>query len=193
MKLVDAAFRASIDALLWLALSEGERPVALAVLARRTGTSISYLEQLFGALRAAGLVQAVRGPGGGYLLNGRAESISAARIVSAVSRMRPRNVAADTGSVPEPPGRIATQVWADCEAHAMRWLDGVTLADLLQWRGSATPAQAPTPGTVQAEPEPGPTLCPEPAVPRHPAVSGKPPANSVFAYAGRFSARSSGT
>lgn len=44
------------------------RPVTLAEIAARQGLSLSYLEQLFGRLRRAGLVTSVRGPGGGYRL-----------------------------------------------------------------------------------------------------------------------------
>jgi Rrf2 family iron-sulfur cluster assembly transcriptional regulator len=130
MKLVDSAIRASTNAMLCLALAGRKRPVPLAWLAQRTGTSVSYLEQLFSGLRAAGLVQAVRGPGGGYLLAGPAESISVAAIAAAMARMRPRGVTAATEAAAAHPGRLHSEVWADCEAHAIRWLSGVTLADL---------------------------------------------------------------
>ena len=42
--------------------------VALAEIARRQDVSQAYLEQLFVKLRRAGLVDSVRGPGGGYRL-----------------------------------------------------------------------------------------------------------------------------
>lgn len=44
------------------------RPVALAAIAAGQGISLSYLEQLFGRLRRAGLVVSARGPSGGYRL-----------------------------------------------------------------------------------------------------------------------------
>jgi len=41
-------------------------PVCLAEIASSQQLSLSYLEQLFGKLRRAGLVGSARGPGGGY-------------------------------------------------------------------------------------------------------------------------------
>jgi Rrf2 family iron-sulfur cluster assembly transcriptional regulator len=51
-----------------LALHGQDGPVALADIAERQMISLSYLEQLFGRLRRTGLVESVRGPGGGYML-----------------------------------------------------------------------------------------------------------------------------
>jgi Rrf2 family iron-sulfur cluster assembly transcriptional regulator len=47
--------------------SHGE-PVSLAEIAGRQDISQEYLEQLFGKLRKADIVQSARGPGGGYRL-----------------------------------------------------------------------------------------------------------------------------
>ena len=44
-------------------------PVSLADIAQRQEISLSYLEQLFAKLRRGGLVNSVRGPGGGYRLS----------------------------------------------------------------------------------------------------------------------------
>jgi Rrf2 family transcriptional regulator, iron-sulfur cluster assembly transcription factor len=54
--------------------SDGQ-PVPLADIAERQEISLSYLEQLFAKLRRSGLVNSVRGPGGGYrLAHGRDET-----------------------------------------------------------------------------------------------------------------------
>ena len=50
-------------------------PISLADISRRQGISLSYLEQLFAKLRKHGLVNSVRGPGGGYQLNRSADQI----------------------------------------------------------------------------------------------------------------------
>ncbi|HWW12860.1 MAG TPA: Rrf2 family transcriptional regulator, partial [Brevundimonas sp.] len=50
------------------AVSGETRAVSLAEIATRQEISLSYLEQLFARLRKSGLVQSVRGPGGGYRL-----------------------------------------------------------------------------------------------------------------------------
>lgn len=60
------------------------KPVTLAEIAARQGISLSYLEQLFGRLRRAGLVLSARGPGGGYRLAYPAAETRVADIVLAV-------------------------------------------------------------------------------------------------------------
>ena len=59
-------------------------PVCLAEIAARQQLSLSYLEQLFGKLRRAGLVTSARGPGGGYRLVASPEDIPIAAVVAAV-------------------------------------------------------------------------------------------------------------
>ena len=63
--------RYAMVALADLALAEvqADKPddlMSLAEIAKRQDISLPYLEQLFVKLRRAGLVEAVRGPGGGY-------------------------------------------------------------------------------------------------------------------------------
>ncbi len=81
--------RFAVNAMIDLALRESAGPVALATIGERQGISLSYLEQLFGGLRSAGLVQSSRGPGGGYRLGRPAEDISVADIVLAVDEREP--------------------------------------------------------------------------------------------------------
>jgi Rrf2 family iron-sulfur cluster assembly transcriptional regulator len=44
-------------------------PVSLLSISERQKISLSYLEQIFSKLRKAGIVESVKGPGGGYILN----------------------------------------------------------------------------------------------------------------------------
>jgi len=67
-----------------LATQNSGRPTALAEIAERQEISLSYLEQLFAKLRRAGLVNSVRGPGGGYLLARPVEDTRIADIILAV-------------------------------------------------------------------------------------------------------------
>ena len=50
--------------------------VALNSIAERNDISPQYLEQVFAALRRAGIVKSIKGPQGGYLLNHPAEKIT---------------------------------------------------------------------------------------------------------------------
>ncbi|MGL5010885.1 MAG: Rrf2 family transcriptional regulator, partial [Paracoccaceae bacterium] len=73
--------RYAMVALADLALAEGKSGgddlVSLAAISKRQDISLPYLEQLFVKLRRAGLVEAVRGPGGGYKLTRSADAIRA--------------------------------------------------------------------------------------------------------------------
>ena len=60
--------RYAVVALADLALAGSDDLMSLAEISKRQDLSLAYLEQLFVKLRRAGLVEAVRGPGGGYRL-----------------------------------------------------------------------------------------------------------------------------
>jgi len=76
--------RFAVTAMIDVAMHNGAGPVTLAGVADRQRISLSYLEQLFGKLRRSGLVDSVRGPGGGYNLARAATSVSVADIITAV-------------------------------------------------------------------------------------------------------------
>ena len=58
--------------------------MSLAAISKRQDISLPYLEQLFVKLRRAGLVEAVRGPGGGYRLARAPETIRISEVMQAV-------------------------------------------------------------------------------------------------------------
>ena len=66
----------AVSAMTDLAMRQNTAPVALSTISARQGTSLSYLEQLFSALKRAGLVDSTRGPGGGYALAHKPEQVS---------------------------------------------------------------------------------------------------------------------
>jgi Rrf2 family iron-sulfur cluster assembly transcriptional regulator len=76
--------RFAVTAMIDLALSERAGPVPLSAIAQRQQISLSYLEQMFSKLRQVGLVESTRGPGGGYTLGERGDSITVADIIVAI-------------------------------------------------------------------------------------------------------------
>ena len=76
--------RYGLRALVDLAVNSREEAVCIQSIADRQNISESYLEQLMRLLRKAGLVQSVRGAGGGYRLAKPAESISVGDILRAL-------------------------------------------------------------------------------------------------------------
>jgi Rrf2 family cysteine metabolism transcriptional repressor len=76
--------RYALRAMLDLAQHETDAPVLRQEIAERQGLSAAYVAQLFRHLQAAGLVEGVKGPGGGYRLARSAATITAGDIVRAV-------------------------------------------------------------------------------------------------------------
>lgn len=80
--------RYAMVALADLALADrtagGDDLMSLAQVAQRQDISLPYLEQLFVKLRRAGLVAAVRGPGGGYRLARSPDAIRISEVLEAV-------------------------------------------------------------------------------------------------------------
>lgn len=61
-----------------------EALVSLSEISKRQDISLPYLEQLFVKLRRSGLVEAMRGPGGGYRLARSASDIRMSEVMEAV-------------------------------------------------------------------------------------------------------------
>jgi len=76
--------RYAMVALADLALQPAGALVSLGEISRRQDVSLPYLEQLFVKLRREGLVDSVRGPGGGYRLARPASEIRVSEILGAV-------------------------------------------------------------------------------------------------------------
>jgi len=76
--------RYALRAMLDLAIHQVSSPVTREDIARREDLPATYLAQLFAALTRAGLVESVRGPGGGYVLGRPAAAITVGEIIRAV-------------------------------------------------------------------------------------------------------------
>lgn len=68
--------RFAVTAMLDIALHDPEEYVSIAAIGDRRHLSSAYLEQIFGKLRRAGLLEGVRGPAGGYRLAKPADQIT---------------------------------------------------------------------------------------------------------------------
>ena len=121
----------AVSAMTDLALRQKMRPVALSTISARQGTSLSYLEQLFSALRRAGLVDSTRGPGGGYTLGHRADSITVADIIGAVDGQTTAlaEVVARKG---EPVAQDLTQaLWDTLNTKMIDYMQSISLRSLV--------------------------------------------------------------
>lgn len=126
--------RYAVTAMLDLALHSQSRPVSLAEISERQTISLSYLEQLFSRLRKAGLVDSVRGPGGGYLLVGQADLVCVADIIKAVNESIDST---NCGGKPDCQGGsicLTHNLWDDLSRQINDFLSGISLADLVAKR-----------------------------------------------------------
>ncbi|MEE4110311.1 MAG: Fe-S cluster assembly transcriptional regulator IscR [Halieaceae bacterium] len=124
--------RYAVTAMLDLALNEARGPIRLAAISERQGISLSYLEQLFAHLRRQGLVRSVRGPGGGYRLKRTAETISVAEVIAAVNEDTDATRCGGKGDCHEGDTCLTHHLWMDLSDQIRAFLDGISLADLVQ-------------------------------------------------------------
>jgi len=126
--------RYAIMAMTDLASQGPESVVALSEISSRQSISLSYLEQLFGKLRKAGLVQSHRGHSGGYSLSIPSGDIKLDAIISAVDEdiklhgCTPEIKQHCTGHTTQ---CMTHSLWDALEAHIEGFLAKVSVADVV--------------------------------------------------------------
>lgn len=126
--------RYAVVALADLALQPEGSLVTLAEISKRQDVSLPYLEQLFVKLRRDGLVNSVRGPGGGYKLSRAASDIRVSDILAAVdetvSAMHKGAGAsgANSGSRAQ---SLTNRLWEGLSAHVYVFLHQARLSDVI--------------------------------------------------------------
>ena len=123
--------RYAVTAMLDLALRYDKGAVTLADIARRQGISLSYLEQLFAKLRRSGLVDSVRGPGGGYNLAMEPNKISVAKIIVAINENIDATRCGGEKNCHGDETCLTHQLWEDLSIRIHEFLNGITLGDLV--------------------------------------------------------------
>lgn len=128
--------RYAVSSMLDLYLNQEKGPVSLATISERQYISLSYLEQLFRSLRNAKLVRSIRGPGGGYMLNRDATTISIAEIISSVNEEIKTVRCANPSTGCLKGVRCDTHnLWEALGIHIQQFLDKITLADICTQTG----------------------------------------------------------
>lgn len=123
--------RYAVTAMLDLALHYDKGAITLADIARRQGISLSYLEQLFAKLRRSGLVDSVRGPGGGYNLAMEPAKISVAEIIVAINENIDATRCGGEKNCHGDETCLTHQLWEDLSTRIHEFLSGITLGDLV--------------------------------------------------------------
>lgn len=124
--------RFAVTAMIDLAMRQHMGPVTLAAISQRQQISLSYLEQLFGKLRRHELVESTRGPGGGYTLGRKPESITVADIIVAVDEPIDATQCGGKENCLGEGGRCMThELWSTLNSRMIEFLDSVTLKKLV--------------------------------------------------------------
>jgi Rrf2 family transcriptional regulator, iron-sulfur cluster assembly transcription factor len=126
--------RYAMVALADIALQKGEGRVSLSEIAARQDISLAYLEQLFVKLRRAGLVESVRGPGGGYLLARPASDIRVTEVLEAVEETvdATQTGAGASGALSGSRAQsLCNRLWQGLSANVYVYLHQVRLSDVI--------------------------------------------------------------
>ncbi|HEY3865482.1 MAG TPA: Rrf2 family transcriptional regulator [Solirubrobacteraceae bacterium] len=107
----------AVLALAELGRSAGSGPVPIGELARKRDVPVQFLEQLFAALRRAGVISSQRGVKGGYRFAREPSTVSVLEVVELLDG---------------PLGRDSEGVFADAAEAARKVLAQTTIADVIE-------------------------------------------------------------
>jgi len=124
--------RYAVTAMMDLAIHDREGPVTLSDISNCQGISLSYLEQLFAKLRQTGLVEGVRGPGGGYRLGKPAHQISVADIIMAVDESIDNTRCKGNLDCNKGERCLTHHLWNDLSDRLYDFLNEITLSEFIK-------------------------------------------------------------
>ncbi|MBY6004641.1 Rrf2 family transcriptional regulator [Salipiger bermudensis] len=108
--------------------------VTLGDISKRQDVSLPYLEQLFVKLRRAGLVESVRGPGGGYRLARPPSEIRVVDILGAVDETvdaMHKGAGASGATSGSRAQSLNNRLWQSLSAHVYVFLHQTRLSDVV--------------------------------------------------------------
>jgi len=124
--------RYAVTAMLDLAIHHANGPVTLADISENQGISLSYLEQLFARLKKHGLVEGLRGPGGGYRLSRKPDDISVAEVITAIGEGIDATQCAGNENCQDGERCLTHELWTKLGNEIYAFLNGITLASFIQ-------------------------------------------------------------
>ncbi|HAR29948.1 MAG TPA: Fe-S cluster assembly transcriptional regulator IscR [Gammaproteobacteria bacterium] len=129
--------RYAVTAMIDIALHRAQGPVSVTEVAERQAISSAYLEQLFSKLKRAGLLQSVRGPGGGYEIARAPAGITVASIIAAVGEGVDATRCQGAADCRDGATCLTHDLWSALSQHIDTFLSGITLESLIA--GGAPP------------------------------------------------------
>ncbi len=125
------ALRASVA----LALaSEDGAPVSISNIAEQEDISSVFLEQIFFKLRKAGIVNSVRGPGGGFCFAQPLDDITIRKILEAAGESLALTPCLEKNPVicPRRDTCLVSPVWMDLGSLVNSYFDSITIASIVE-------------------------------------------------------------
>lgn len=130
-------------ALVDIALEGKGGTVSLAEISKRQDISLNYLEQLFVKLRRAGLVESLRGPGGGYKLSKTPDAIRVSDVLAAVDETMDaltKGAGATGASCGSRAQSLNNRLWESLSAQVYVFLHQARLSDVIENQMAPCPA-----------------------------------------------------
>ncbi|MTJ04230.1 Rrf2 family transcriptional regulator [Sediminimonas qiaohouensis] len=135
--------RYAMVALVDIALQPEGELVSLGEISRRQNVSLPYLEQLFVKLRRGGLVDSVRGPGGGYRLARPMTDIRVVEVLAAVDETvdaMHTGAGASGGVSGSKAQSVTNRLWEGLSAQVYVFLHQTRLSDVVNNELAPCPA-----------------------------------------------------
>jgi Rrf2 family protein len=136
--------RYGLRAMVELAAYEAKAPLMVRKIAEKQQISKKYLDIIFTTLKLAGLVRAIRGATGGFLLTRPPAEIRVTEIVEALEgTLSPVECCSNPQLCDRADTCAARLLWIDLEAAIRKTLEDLTLADLVARQAQMDEAEAP--------------------------------------------------
>ena len=123
--------RYAVTAMLDIAYYDRGNPISLPEIAERQSISLSYLEQLFSRLKRNGLVESIKGPGGGYKLSKNANDIVISDVINAVDESVETTACNGKSNCHNNQQCLSHNLWEDLGAEINNFLSDVTLQQVI--------------------------------------------------------------
>jgi Rrf2 family iron-sulfur cluster assembly transcriptional regulator len=128
--------RYGLRAVLYLASSYYNRPVSIKTIAEQENISPEFLEQIFFKLKKKGIINSLRGPGGGFVLSKKTVEITIMDILDALGESVYIVPCTDSEEQCEREEVcLANNVWKDLSCLIKDYLTRFTIKDVLDKKG----------------------------------------------------------
>jgi Rrf2 family protein len=139
---LQTATRIAVFAILELAAAPAKQ-LSAAEIARRFGISVNHLAKVLRALGRAGLVEALRGVGGGYRFRGNAKRMTLLDVILLFEAVGPSADGSREPGAGTPEGRALARVVKEIDETARATLSSITVATMLKLVGQEEGQPAP--------------------------------------------------